>query len=157
MKYSKNASRFLELSKIKNPTSAEIKERNRLRSELAAIGLDPRHQDGLEYRALVYDNRRLIEVFLDLSDKKKDTNGLGWQLRGFGIDISKKDKLRHILAGFKTSAKDNDKKKAIKRVSMTKPTFDDIEAAQVVEGEDDEDNEDAEYGDIPTGYAIAGT
>ena len=124
MKYSEKASKYLELCGIEHPTSYQQEKISNLRRELAALGLDPQHPKGLTYRALVYDNRRVIEAFLDLIESKKDTNGLGRQLRGFGIDISKPQELRRLLASFKTNAKAIDKKKTTKGVNLARQACD---------------------------------
>jgi hypothetical protein len=123
MKYSEKASKYLELSGIDNPTSYQASQISSLRRELAALGLDPQHTNGLTYRALVYDNRRLIEAFLELSDNKKDTAGIGRQLHSFGIDISKKQELHRILAGFKVHAKAIDRKKTAKGINLARQAY----------------------------------
>lgn len=124
MKYSEKASKYLELCGIDSPTHYQAEKLSQLRRELSAIGLDPQHPNGLTYRALVYDNKRLIETFLDLCDSKKDTLGLGRQLHRFGIDINKKAELRRILASFKTNAKVIDRKKTVKSIGLGRMTSD---------------------------------
>jgi hypothetical protein len=123
MKYSEKASKYLELCGIDNPTSYQADKISELRRELSALGLDPQHSTGLTYRALVYDNRHLIETFLDLSDSKKDTAGIGRQLHRFGINISKKQELRRILASFKINAKAIDRKKTAKGVNLARQAY----------------------------------
>jgi hypothetical protein len=123
MKYSEKASRYLELCGLEKPDRYQAEKLSSLRRELSALGLDPQHTTGLTYRALVYDNRRLIEAFLDLSDNKKDTAGIGRQLHSFGIDISRKQELRLMLAKFKTCKKETDRKKTVKGVNLAKQAF----------------------------------
>lgn len=105
MNYSEKASRFLELSGIDNPSGYQKTQISELRRKLATLGLDPQHPKGLTYRALVYDNRKLIEKFLNLSASKKDTAGLGYQLKNLGIDINRPQELRRILGEIKVAAK----------------------------------------------------
>ena len=125
MKISTTVSEFLKLSKIKDPTTSQTQKYARLRRELSARGLDPQHINGLEFRALVYDNRPFVENYLSAIDAD-DRNGIkyyGNVLKNIGIRPSA-PRLRQLIASFKTDAKAADKKKNPQNVNLARAACD---------------------------------
>ena len=121
-------SEFIVLNGTKKPNAQQRDDYSRLRGELAALGLDPQHINGLAYRALVYDNKTMIENYLKLVDSKKDTKGTGKRLKALHIDISNTKQLRNILAGFKTAAKDADRQKNRQHIKPGRKAREDYDA-----------------------------
>lgn len=126
MKYKEKTSRFLELCKIDDPTPEESMEYSKLYRELSARGLNPQQIDGLAYRTLVYDNRKAIQLYLDLTDSKKgkDATPTKYELRGLGIDTRDKQGLRKMLASFITNASAIDRKKTTRCVGIGRRSSD---------------------------------
>ena len=132
------ASDFLKYAGIEKPDSYQRTKFSELRNRLAALGLDPMNTKGLTYRALVYDNKARIEHFLSLLESKKDTKGLGRQLKNVGIDISKPQELHRILASIKVKAKEVAKLKDAEHINYNRQAYEaecDRTLAEVAEEE----------------------
>ena len=156
MNYSEKASKFLELSEIDNPNVIQNRQLSELRDQLAALGLEPQHRKGLTYRALVYDNRKMIARFLNLKEAKKDTKGLGRRLKSLGIDINQTYELRHMLAEFKKKAKEVERQKDIRHVNFDRQIFE-AECDRLMAAGDDDDEDEEETADSAAGQLAFGT
>ena len=111
-KYVKKAKNFLALAGIKKPTSEQADDYNKLRSQLAARGLDPKQTKGLEYRALVLDNMTKVETYLRMIDQKKKATDITYELKKVGILTGghHDQQLRNIVANIKQCATEHEKK-----------------------------------------------
>lgn len=134
------AERYVTLNALKGGAKLCTKaaeEVAKLRRELAARGLDPQHVVGLEYRALVFDNRALVQSFVNMrnNDKRRATTIAKLMKLGIAPD---KQRLEHMLADFKLNAKKIDKKKGSGNINMARITADadiaDLNAEMAAEG-----------------------
>ena len=117
------AKRYVTLNKLEGSgaklSSEAANEIASLRRELNARGLDPQHIDELEYRALVYKHKSKVTAFVNTRDGSRRHTQIKYELKGLGIYPNKKA-LARILAGFKLSGKQTNKKKTTRGVSMNR-------------------------------------
>ena len=146
MKYLEKVKEYLNLSEIKDPTTEQSQAFASLRRELSARGLDPQHTTGLLQRVLVYDHRKIVLNYLALCDAKKDVKREKARLNNLGITTNPKE-LRRILAGFKTCAREIDRKKTPEHVNIARAdTYAEWDRIDANTEDDDEDTaeEDAD-------------
>lgn len=142
-KYVKKAKNFLALAGIKKPTSEQADDYNKLRSQLAAHGLNPQHTKGLEYRALVLDNMTKVETYLRMIDQKKKATDITYELKKVGILTGghHNQQLRNIVTDIKKSATEHEKKykSARRAVSSIRQAYADTDVAADEISEEDAD------------------
>ena len=151
MKILKKVERFLELSNMSSRNESEQKELVSLRRMLTARGLDPRHQTGLRERAIVFDNRSLVQTYIETakrvehSDKVTSStqhalDDMTQKLRMLGIENTNRRSLQTILNELKQNAKAADRLKRTKttRAPHKSPAIDE----EIYDADDEYDEED---------------
>ena len=129
MKIKDKANRYLELSNKSELSTSEQKERSSLWRMLTACGLTPKHTCGLIDRALIFDNKSLIQAYIKAAEHAEHTKKLSrrsrrslgrmtWQLYGLGMKNVNYRSLQTILNELKQNAKAADR---LKRTKMTRP------------------------------------
>ena len=132
-KYVQMAKDFLALASIEKPTSDQADSYNKLRSQLAAHGLNPQRTKELEYRALVLDYMADVENYLKRISRKKKPGIYADRLKRVGILIKghHDQQLHNIVAGIKQSATEHEKKykSARRTVSSIRQAYEDTDVA----------------------------
>lgn len=162
MKILKKVERFLELSNMSSRNESEQKELVSLRRMLTARGLDPRHQTGLRERAIVFDNIKLVQDYIEIAERaehadkisNKAQNALNdtiAKLRKLGIENINRRSLQTILNELKQNAKAADRLKRTKttRAPHKSPAIDE----EIYDDADDEYDEEDDVYAVPAEVA----
>ena len=149
----------MELSRqSKKLTPSEKKERSALRGELASCGLKPKHQNGLVQRAIVFDNKSLVQAYIKAAERAKHIKKLSrrsrrslgkmtWQLYDLGIENVNCRSLQTIMNELKQNAKAADQ---LKRKRTTRPPHRSAQPEEIYYDGADEFNEEDDVDAVPT-------
>ncbi len=107
MKMQKKAHRYLELAATGDTDSKEFYSLGR---QLAAKGLDPKHS-GLMERALILDNKSIVQAYIDATAHGKCPSVLKLKMSSVGITKPNRRHLQAVLNEIARNAKAVDRLK----------------------------------------------
>ena len=152
------ARKFVDLSQSRR-NAAQKKEYSDLRRKLAHYGLDPKHTDGLIQRAIVFDNQKLVQDYIEAAKRAEHADkvtekaqsaldGMIARLRQLGIENINRRSLQTTLNEIKANAKANDRlvrAKATRAPHKVLPATDE----EVYDDADDEFDEEDDVFAVP--------
>ena len=157
MKIMAKVTRYIELSDATVLDASEQKERTKLHRTLTACGLSPKHQRGLKERAIVFDNKSLVQAYIKAAERAKHIKKLSrrsrrslgkmtWQLYDLGIENVNCRSLQTIMNELKQNAKAADQ---LKRKRMTRPPHRSAQPEEIYYDGADEFNEEDDVDAVP--------
>ena len=143
--------KFVELSQLTNPSSAQRTQWQKLRNELHARGLNPQDPQGIMDRAIIHDHRQEVAKYCEVHErvshadkcttaKANELQALESTLKAYGIQNLDRRHLERCLASFKVQKKRADKRKKPNRgTSLARQHADKLRIAPVTRADIEDD------------------
>ena len=150
-KFEERTRKFVELSQLTNPSSAQRAQWQKLRNELYARGLNPQDPQGILDRAIIHDHRQEVAKYCEVhkrvshadkctAAKANELQVLESALKAYGIQNLDRHYLERCLASFKVQKKRADKRKKSNRgTSLARQHADELRTTPVTRADIEDD------------------